>query len=86
VYNPNKVDARSARRIETNLKKGLASFLEYHKKALKSGQEHDQKWLARVKLDLENELQHAIARIENLVKNFQKKVGSIIRKVKKCLE
>jgi uncharacterized membrane protein (DUF106 family) len=57
---PNGVDERSACGMQTNLKRSLAAFEEYKRKAKKSGQAHDLKWLAQRRLDLEDEFQNSI--------------------------
>jgi predicted Mrr-cat superfamily restriction endonuclease len=79
---PNGVDERSAHHMQTNLKRSLAAFEEYERKAIKSGQAHDLKWLAQRQLDLEDEFQNSINKFESLNKAFQPKVELMINKVK----
>jgi hypothetical protein len=74
------VDERSTHRMETNLKRSLAAFEEYEKKAKKSGLAHDLKWLAQRRLDLEDEFQHSVNKFESLNKAFQPKVKIMIKK------
>jgi hypothetical protein len=71
---PNGVNERSARRMQTSLKRSLAAFEEYERKAKKSGLEHDLKWLAQSRLDLEDDFQNSINKFESLNKVFQPKV------------
>jgi hypothetical protein len=82
---PNGVDERSARRMETNLKRSLAAFEEYEKKARKSGQGYNLKWLTQRRLDLEDEFQNSVNKFESLNKAFQPKVEIMINKVKFAL-
>jgi hypothetical protein len=82
---PNGVDERSARHMQTNLKKSLVAFEEYERKAIRSGQAHNLKWLAQRRLDLEDEFQNSIKKFESLNKAFQPKVEFMINKVKVAL-
>jgi hypothetical protein len=82
---PNGVDERSARRMQTNLKRSLAAFEEYERKAQKLGLKHDLKWLAQRRLDLIDEFQNSINKSESLNKVFQPKVEFMINKVKVVL-
>jgi hypothetical protein len=82
---PNGVDERSARRMQTNLKRSLAPFKEYERKAKKSGLDHDLKWLAQTCLDLEDEFQNSINKFRSLNKVFQPNVEFMINKVKVAL-
>jgi Holliday junction resolvasome RuvABC DNA-binding subunit len=61
---PNGVNERLAHRMQTNLKRSLAAFKEYERKAIKSGQANDLKWLAQRRLDLEDEFQNSITNLK----------------------
>jgi hypothetical protein len=82
---PNVVDEKSARLMQTNLKRSLAAFEEYERKAIRSSQAHNLKWLAPRRLDLEDEFQNSINRFESFNKAFQPKVEFMINKVKVAL-